>query len=268
VRRLFPLSLAVLLSSSSCSFFAVEEDALLLCPTPPVPWQIAFPHLGFRIVTTDWRGRPCVTEIADWRSPARFRCPRAVNTPIVAWPYEPGNSEPRAGSPGILRPAGGFLPFSLRASGDREVIVLSWEEGPAALVAARVQAEGRDISRFNVSRLCEFLGEHADPWALDLDFMAQRIAQGEFSAWDIDRLPCRDTEVEPGPGTWFLESPFLPTFVAADGRVLLPQVTRGTHFLFSTAGSSWRMQSGENESVLVNRDLRDAKDAGLREGPG
>ena len=215
----------------------------------------------------DGRGRPGVTEIADWRCPARVRCPRAVNTPIVAWPYEPGNPESPAGSPGILRPAG-FFPLSLCAEGNREMIVLSWEEGPAALVAARVQAEGRDMSRFNVSRLCGFFREHAEPWALDLDFMAQRIAQGEFCAWDIDRLPCRDTEVEPGPGTWFLESPFSPTFAAADGRVLLPQVTRGTHFLFSTAGSSWRMQAGENESVLVDRDLRDAHDAGLREGPG
>jgi len=92
---------------------------------------------------------------------------------------------------------------------------------------------------------------HGEPWALDLDAVAQKISQGEFTAWDIDRLPCRDAEVEPGPGTWFIESPFFPTVDSTGGKVVLPRITWGTHRLFSTAGPSWTLEIGERESVLM-----------------
>ena len=67
----------------------------------------------------------------------------------------------------------------------------------------------------------------------------------------LDRLPCRDAEVEPGPGTWFIESPFFPTVDSTGGKVVLPQITWGTHRLFSTAGPSWTLEIGERESVLM-----------------
>jgi hypothetical protein len=247
--RLFLL--AALVSSSSCSFLALEEEVTLLCPSPPVAWQIAFPGLGFRVMTLDSRGAMHATEFSDWRVPAAFRCARTVNSSIVAWPHEPGNPQSPAFLAGVLRPAGGFFPLSLRASGDRQVVELSWEDGPAALVVLRVAAAGRDTSCFNVPRLCRFLREAGEPWALDLDAVAQKISQGEFTAWDIDRLPCRDAEVEPGPGTWFIESPFFPTVDSTGGKVVLPQITWGTHRLFSTAGTSWTLEIGERESVLM-----------------
>jgi hypothetical protein len=256
----FRLSLvAALLSVLSCSFLALEEEVTLLCPTPPVAWQIAFPGLGFRVVTTDSRGAPLVTEVTDWRDPVSLRCLRTANAPIVAWPYEPGNPQSPVCVPGPLRPAGGFFPLSLRASGNRQVLELSWTDGPAALVIARVAAEGRDVSRFNVPRLCLFLRESADPWSLDLDAVAQRIAQGEFTAWDIDPLPCRDAEVEPGPGTWFLESPFSPTFEGNGGRILLHRIALGTHRLFSLSGRSWTIEVGENECVIAPATARDCR---------
>jgi hypothetical protein len=248
-RRLFLL--AGLLSSSSCAFLSLEEEVTLICPSPPVAWQIAFPGLGFRVVTGHSRGAAVVTEIAGWRVPSSCRCSRAVNSPIVAWPYEPGNQRSAAFTPGLLRPAGGFFPLSFRASGERQVVELSWEEGPAALVMSRVAGEGRDTSRFNVPRLCRFLGESGEPWSQDLDAAAQKISQGEFTAWDIDQLPCRDAEVEPGPGTWFLESPFSPTFESTGGRLILPHVALGTHRLFSIEGLSWTLEVGEKETMLM-----------------
>ena len=258
MKYLHPALLAALLASSSCSFLALEEEATLLCPSPPVAWQIAFPGLGFRVVTSDSRGGMLVTEIADWRVPAAFKCSRTVNSPIVAWPYEPGNRESPAALPGALRPAGGFFPLSFRSIGDRRVVELSWEDGPAALVISRVAAEGRDTACFNVPRLCRFLRESGDPWALDLDAVAQKISQGEFTAWDIDRLPCRDAEVEPGPGTWFLESPFFSTVESTGGSVVLPRITLGTHRLFSMTGPSWALEIDEKECVLYGmRTMRD-----------
>jgi hypothetical protein len=248
---LCPSVVAALLSVSSCSFLALEEEVTLLCPTPPVVWQIAFPGLVFRVVTTDSRGAPLVAEVTDWRDPVALKCLRTANAPIVAWPYEPGNRQSPVCVPGLLRPAGGFFPLSLRANGNRQVLELSWTDGPAALVIARVAAEGRDVSRFNVPRLRLFLRESGEPWSLDLDAVAQRIAQGEFTAWDIDPLPCRDVEVEPGPGAWFLESPFSPTFEANGGRILLPRIALGTHRLFALTGRSWVVEVGENECVIV-----------------
>ena len=31
-----------------------------------------------------------VTDVRDWRIPAAVRCARRVNTPVVAWPFQPG----------------------------------------------------------------------------------------------------------------------------------------------------------------------------------
>ena len=131
------------------------------------------------------------------------------------------------------------------------MLALSWEDGPAALVIARVAGEGRDVSCFNVPRLCRFLREHEDPWALDLEAVAQQIARGEFTAWDIDPLPCRAVEVCPGPGTWFLESPFSPSFPAKEGTVFLPLVPFGMHELFALDGQGWTLQVDEKGSFLA-----------------
>lgn len=225
----------------------------LLCPSPPVAWQIAFPGLGFRVVAMDCRGGALVTEVVDWRLPHAIRCSRGVNTPIIAWPYEPGSPRSAAFAPGLLRPAGGFFPLSLRTAGNRQVVELSWEDGPAALVVSRIVDAGRDPSRFNVPRLCRFLRETGEPWALDLDAVAQKISQGEFTAWDIDALPCRDAEVDPGPGTWFLESPFSPMFKSTGGRIVLPRVADGVHRLFSMEGPSWTLEIGGDGPFLVQR---------------
>ncbi len=119
-------------------------------------------------------------------------------------------------------------------------------------IMSRVAAQGRlDVSLFNVQRLRRFIQERADPWALDLDSVAQKISDGDLTAWDIDMLPCRDAAVEPGPGTWFLESPFFSPLEAVDGRVTLTGVSLGCHWLHSLGGRSWKMEVGEQETVLV-----------------
>jgi hypothetical protein len=72
-----------------------------------------------------------------------------------------------------------------------------------------------------------------DPWALDLDRICTRLAAEAFRLTDIRLAPSRDLLLEPGRGSWFLESPFrmqVPT--EADGSLLLEAVPLGAHFLF------------------------------------
>jgi len=242
----------VVMSSASCCDLATDEEVKVLLPAPPVLWQIAFPRLGFRVVTRDARNGMQERNVDDWRVPVVVTCARSVNSPILAYPLEMGIADSAVFPPGHLRPSGGFYPLSLRAFKGGEAVELTWEDGAAASVISRVAAQGpRDLSLFNVARLRQYLQEHADPWALDLDAVAQKISQGELTAWDIDMLPCRDTEVEPGPGTWFLESPFSSSFEAANGRIMLTRVSLGCHHLFSLDGRSWGMELGKQEAVLI-----------------
>jgi hypothetical protein len=243
---------AVVMSSAAGCELTKEAEVKVLFPAPPVLWQIAFPRLCFRVLTRDARNALQDRNVVDWRVPMAVTCARSVNSPILAYPLESGPADSAEPASADLRPAGGFYPLSLRTFQSGEVLELTWEDGAAAYVMSRVAAQGlSDVSLFNVARLRRFLQEHADPWALDLDAVAQKILQGELTAWDIDMLPCRDAVVEPGPGTWFLESPFSSSFEAVHGRVTLTGVSLGCHRLFSIAGTSWRLELGQQETVLL-----------------
>jgi len=251
MRMLRATMIAGLVSLSSCPVFQPGQRTQVLLPPPPVHWQIAFPGLAFRVSARDGGGAPVETVVADWQRPLEIECSRAVNTPILAWPFVPGGRGAVQVDPGLLRPAGGFFPGSLRSFEGGEAIELSWEDGAAAFVVDRVASAGRDMSRFNVPRLCRFLQEHGDPWSVDLDAAAQRITEGEFTAWDVERLPSRDVRVAPGAGSWFLESPFFLPCAAEQGVLLLGGVPRGSHSLYSLSGACWRLEVGEGEPLLV-----------------
>jgi hypothetical protein len=144
-----------------------------------------------------------------------------------------------------------LFPLSLEATGGQEVLSLSWEDGCAALIVSRVKKLGRDMGRFNVSRLVERMRLAEDPWRWDAVTMAERIATGDFTAFDIELLPSRDVELTIVEGEWFLESPFAPVHgVGSDGKLALQAVALGPHTLFSMDGSETRMYVGEKETVV------------------
>jgi len=239
---------------NACSAFLPEQTIQVLLPAPPSHWQAAFPRLAWKVSArrNDGAMREVVTD--DWRRPVRVECARAVNAPILAWPFvadagaSPGVCSLGAGA---LCPAGGLFPLSLRTFQGTDVVELSWEDGPLALVVDRLAACGRDTSRFNAARLRRYLREEGDPWTVGLDVIAQKIAQGDFTAWDLDLLPLADVEVQPGPGTWFLESPFCRPQVAREGSIRLSGVPRGSHRLFSLGGSCWRLDVEEETTLLL-----------------
>ena len=229
---------AVMGLAAACDL-AIEEEVAVLLPAPPVRWQIAFPGMGFSIVTPsahDW----ALKDVLDWRTPVAVTCIRGVNIPVLAY-----------ASREHLRPAGGFYPLSLKDYQGQQVLELTWQDGAAALVMERLARQGRDVSLFNVPRLRHFLEESGDPWDVDLDTVAEKISRGEFNAWDIDRLPSRNADIDPGSGTWFLESPFSASFVAENGRIRLAGVSLGSHHLFSLDGRCWRLEVGPRETFLT-----------------
>jgi hypothetical protein len=238
---------ALAVAVHGCSFGAVDQDVQVLVPAPPAHWQVAFPGLSFRVTARDASGAETESVVTDGRTPVTITCARAVNVPILAWPMAPH------GRTSDLRPAGGFFPLSLRELQGREVVELSWEDGAAAVVVDRAAEAGRDMPRFNVERLRGYLAETGDPWRVDLDAVAQHIARGDLTAWDIDRLPAWDVSIMPGEGTWFLESPFAVPRPALNGSLNLPGVPRGSHSLFSLTGGRWSLEVGGEEPVLISR---------------
>ena len=160
---------------AACSLTAVDQDIDVLLPAPPGHWQVAFQGLGFLVSAREASGRQTQVTFIGWESAARVRCARSVNAPILAWPFTPGLE------PGTLRPAGGFFALTARHGRSGDAVELTWENGAAALVVDRVAAAGRDVSRFNVERLCTYMAREGDPWRLDLDSIAQKIAQGELT---------------------------------------------------------------------------------------
>ncbi len=222
---------------------------LVRLPEPPLHWQRAFPGLGFLLEFRDASGRIQEVVGGDWVTEVEISCSKEQYSPILVYPWVDGDLP--SGSRAVLPPAGGFYPLSLDAAGGREMLRLRWEDGCAALVLSRVQASGRDIGLFNVPRLVELMRLADDPWCWDAVTMAERIAAGEFTAFDIDPLPSRDVELAVCQGEWFLESPCATVrSVDSGGTLVLPAVPFGAHTLFSIDGCATRIYVGQRETIL------------------
>ena len=237
---------------AGCFPFGPEARVSVVIPAPPEHWIRAFPDLRFLIVFPDAQGRDREVETADWRTPVSVSCSKAGNTPVLAFPLTSRDTRLPNGVRGILRPAGGFFPVSPGDSSTEAELELTWEDGAAAYIVSQLISIGRDVSLFNAARLADFLRRAADPWKLDLDGIAQKIAHGGFNAYDIDPLPGRDVTLKPGAGEWFLESPFCPVMtVQADGTLTLVSLAQGMHVLFSTSGHGDRIEVSLGGTVVA-----------------
>jgi hypothetical protein len=135
-------------------------------------------------------------------------------------------------------------------------ITLSWHQGASAEVLYRLWKEGVACSAINVPRLIEEISARCqgDPWTLDLDRICVRLAAGTFSVTDIRLTPSRDLLLEPGAGSWFLESPFrLPVPAQTDGFLFLRAVPLGAHILFENPPAARFFIYVEEETTLVIR---------------
>jgi len=236
---------------TGCSLVEPDQSVQVLLPAPPAGWQVAFPGLTFRVTSSGRDGVVTEAVTSDWRRPVRLTSARSNNVPVLAWPWVPPSDRAQAICAGVLRPAGGLFPAGLRSWRGQPVMELTWEDGAAALVLDRARSAGADLARFNAPRLLSCMRARADPWTLELDRAAQCIALGTFTSWDLDERPSRDIQVDPGPGSWFLEDPLVPPLRAEGTRVVLKGVTWGTHRLFSLGGACLRLQVEEQRQLLL-----------------
>jgi hypothetical protein len=236
------LACAAAVLAVSCAPVAREAEMTVVLPAPPERWGRAFSDLGFELVYWDEAGVEHRMDVPGVGT-AEIPCPRQANSAVLAYPVC------RSDVSGLLRPAGALFP---RNTEDGTSLGLTWEDGPLALLISLLSSLGRDPSLFNAARLAEYFAREPDPWALDIAAMAQKIADGTFSAYDVDLLPCREVSFAAGTGEWFFESPF-STVVTADesGTVTVPALAFGMHGLFSVDGRALRIYVGQRETVAT-----------------
>lgn len=213
-------------------------------PEPPEHWASAFPDLSFVVVFVDSNGHLQTVTLTDPGRCAEISCSKAGNTAVLAYPAS-------ARDTGFLRPAGGLYPLNVVEESGHPRLSLSWQGGPVALLLKKIRDRGFDTSLVNARRLVSYIGAQPDPWALDLDTIAEKLVSGHFSVYDIDLHPSRDVSLAPGAGEWFLESPFAPAVKATDVEtLLLPRLSFGIHALFSVQGGKILISVGQTETVL------------------
>ncbi len=191
-------------------------------PPPPQGWQTVLSGMRFTLVFLDGSGGRVEKVLEEGELSALINSRKMPGSPILAFPWTPRVEA------GILRPAGGFTSVGEQA-------VLSWQEGPLAAICLRLWEAGFDPGRFNIERLGKKLAEREDPWEWDITRMAQKIAEGGFSAYDVDPLPFKEMAVGLLPGDWVSESPFKPV-IHSSGQLQEMDLVRGMHAFFGQGG--------------------------------
>lgn len=142
--------------------------------------------------------------------------------------------EPRIGHTG-LRPLGCLYPQDIQGLS----LTASPQGGWLALCAARCLAEAPRVAEsFDWRRLGRELTQLGiDPWLIDPELIALKIADGAFSLNGLkpDGLACLsiiDQRLDRPGETWTQASPFAPSLQALSGRICLTQ-RPGLHRLFS-----------------------------------
>jgi hypothetical protein len=228
----------------SCAWFGPRTDLRIRIPAPPHHWERAFSDLRYSVLFQDSAGSWQTVTVAGQDRTTVVSCWKAGNAPVLAYPC--GG---RCGS--CLRPAGGLYPLDCVDGNDPPELLLSWEGGFVASVFTLLAQRGFDTSLINAPRLSSYVARHPDPWDLDIEGIAEKLARGTFSAYDVDLLPTRDVILIPGAGEWFLESPFAATRpAAASESITLAGLGVGMHALFSVQGGGIRIWVGEKETVI------------------
>ena len=217
----------------------------VVLPDPPPGWSALLPSLGCMLRLPDGGS----LELHSWESGRQIVLDKAGNLPVLAYPVVPGGP---GQEPLLLRPAGGVYPGAQVDGPGEPALQLTWVDGAAATLLFDLLAAGRDTSLFNAERLSAVLREEPDPWDVDLPAAEEAIAAGDFSIYDIDRLPVHDVSVATGPGTWVTESPLrAPITAGPSGQVALKGMAEGLHNLVATDGRVVRLEVGPRDTVAV-----------------
>jgi len=122
-------------------------------------------------------------------------------------------------------------------------------------VLAALVREGADIEAINGERLLREMAARCgdDPWALDLNHLAARLASGEFRVTDIRTLPCRDSSWSCLPAHGSRSRRSGSRFKRAPGEPLrLTALSLGRHLLFPLGlPGGFSLYVRERDALLV-----------------
>jgi hypothetical protein len=224
MNRFAPLCFSLLLVFS-CSFYDQSAELRVRLPDPPDHWRDAFPAFNYRIVYPLPATGGIVELIAAQEDEIDVEVPKLFNLPLLAYPILPERNVE-------LEPAGGLYPLDYSEGG--KTLTLSWEQGACTEVLLKLWMQEVDCSDLNTARLRREMQDRCrgDPWNLDLPRICSLLALRDFRVTDIRLAPSSDLALDPGPGLWFLESPFRAPVAVEEGKSLnLQQVTLGKHLL-------------------------------------
>ena len=239
------LIFSVLAFLGGCELFSPSIQVKLSLPPIPAHWQWAFGNLKFQLLFSGPDGEEECRIIPAGSDQIEVCINKRHNSSFLAYPLI-GDDEIR------LPPAGALYPLNM---GEGNTLVLSWEQGVAALIIFRLSTGGSDISTFNTLRLSQEIMERGrpDPWVLDIDYIIDKIALGAFRVTYIKAAPSRDIELPVNPGSWFMESPFArPIEIEKGETLILETVTFGFHLLFSLSpGEYYSLFLDDKETYIL-----------------
>ena len=238
---------ALVSALSACRLFGGGIALGLELPELPAHWREGLGDLEWVILVpgAPGGGEALRVPVSD-AAPRQISLGKTQHQPVLAYPSI-------AGGACWLRPAAAVFPLDLSADG--RSLALSWRRGPAAEILRRLLAQDVVVETLNVPRLCREVDERfaADPWSLDLELAAARLAAGAFRVTDLRARPSRSITLSVGPGLWFLESPFaVPVEVAPETSLSFPEVPLGFHRLLE-ADRGWvaDLWVGEREVLMI-----------------
>ena len=213
----------------SCCCFSGTTEVTLSLPQLPSAWKqnlgepevvYVFPSVSeedgdFKIVT-----------LPQWHTPLNIRVPKENNLPVLAYPQYQGVK---------MKPAGGIVPNDVT---EEKYVLLSWEHGFIAELLKRLYYTSHSAAVINIDRLTKEIGEKSeDPWAVDMDRIAESLQFACFSANAVDVKETGSFSIDAAPGKWISSNPFMyPCTADKNGLLSLDALYPGFHRFFKAYG--------------------------------
>ena len=248
MKLLFALPLLAFVPCACAPPFGVfgRHEIVLALPAAPAAWSC----LSDLRMEVHWKSPDGKLRSASAPPGARLHVEvgRGIPQGILAYPFS--GARP-------LKPAGALYPEALTiGSGGMDdgadLLVLDWQGGYAASIAAELLRGGLDPWAYDLSRLAaEASGRCSDPWLIPCLEAARRLTSLEFRI-DAYQKPSRAAMDLPGPGPWAPESPY-ESAPEASGGASVAMLSEGLWRFVAPAEELFVSVGGDGTHRFVRR---------------